>query len=314
MSTLRPVLSSTLALLGSATLVAPVAAQTEAIEQQRQDLQNFQVIAHRGASGHAPEHTWYAYDKALAMGADYLELDVHMSADGRLVAIHDTTLERTTDGQGPVKEHSLDELKALDAGSWFNAAHPEYADDAYAGAKLLTLDEVIDRYGQDVRYYIETKSPKDYPELQDALVSKLEAEGLVQSGSVVIQSFSQASLQEVHDLNPDIPLVQLLWYSPSEDGNTLEEWTGVTPSPADITDADFQAIADYADGVGPNDLYEGEPVIDAGFIEQAHANDLLVHVYTINDKDQMHQLLDWGVDGLFTNFPDRLKEVLAEEE
>ncbi|MCK0745110.1 glycerophosphodiester phosphodiesterase [Chromohalobacter nigrandesensis] len=314
MSTLRPVLSSTLALLGSATLVAPVAAQTEALEQQRQDLQNFQVIAHRGASGHAPEHTWYAYDKALAMGADYLELDVHMSADGRLVAIHDTTLERTTDGQGPVKEHSLDELKALDAGSWFNAAHPEYADDAYAGAKLLTLDEVIDRYGQDVRYYIETKSPKDYPELQDALVSKLEAEGLVQSGAVVIQSFSQASLQEVHDLNPDIPLVQLLWYSPSEDGNTLEEWTGVTPSPADITDADFQAIADYADGVGPNDLYEGEPVIDAGFIEQAHANDLLVHVYTINEKDQMRQLLDWGVDGLFTNFPDRLKEVLAEKE
>ncbi|MDV6318210.1 glycerophosphodiester phosphodiesterase [Chromohalobacter sp. HP20-39] len=314
MSTLRPALSSMLVLLGSATLVAPVAAQTDALEQQRQDLQNVQVIAHRGASGYAPEHTWYAYDKALTMGADYLELDVHMSADGRLVAIHDTTLERTTDGQGPVKEHSLDELKALDAGSWFNKAHPEYADDAYTGAKLLTLDEVIDRYGQDVRYYIETKSPKDYPELQDALVSKLEAEGLVQSGSVVIQSFSQASLQEVHKLNPDIPLVQLLWYSPSEDGDTLEEWTDVTPSPANITDADFQAIADYADGVGPNYLYEGEPVIDAGFIEQAHANDLLVHVYTINDKDQMRQLLDWDVDGLFTNFPDRLKEVLAEAE
>ncbi|WP_280541138.1 glycerophosphodiester phosphodiesterase [Chromohalobacter sp. 11-W] len=312
MSTLRPALSSMLALLGSATLMASMTAQADALEQQRQDLQHFQVIAHRGASGYAPEHTWYAYDTALAMGADYLELDIHMSADGRLVAIHDTTLERTTDGQGPVKEHSLDELKALDAGSWFNAAHPEYADDAYAGAKLLTLDDVIDRYGQDVRYYIETKSPKDYPELQDALVSKLEAEGLVQSGAVVIQSFSQASLQEVHKLNPNIPLIQLLWYSPSEDGNTLEEWTGVTPSPADITDADFQTIAEYADGVGPNYLYEGEPVIDASFIEQAHANDLLVHVYTINDQDHMHQLLDWGVEGLFTNFPDRLKDVRAE--
>ncbi|WP_280564342.1 glycerophosphodiester phosphodiesterase family protein, partial [Chromohalobacter sp. 48-RD10] len=181
------------------------------------------------------------------------------------------------------------------------------------GAKMLTLDQIIDRYGQDVRYYIETKSPKDYPELQDALVSKLEAEGLVQSGSVVIQSFSQASLQEVHGLNPNIPLIQLLWYSPSEDGDTLEEWTSVTPSPANISDADFQVIADYADGVGPNYLYEGEPVIDASFIEQAHANDLLVHSYTINDKDQMHQLLDWGADGLFTNFPDRLKAVLAEE-
>lgn len=314
MSTPRFPLSSLLALLGSATFLISMAAQAGPLEQQRQDLQHFQVIAHRGASGHAPEHTWYAYDKALAMGADYLELDVHMSADGRLVVIHDTSLERTTDGHGPVKQHSLDDLKALDAGSWFNAAHPKYADDAYAGAKLLTLDDVIDRYGQDVRYYIETKSPKDYPELQDALVSKLEAEGLVQSGSVVIQSFSQASLQEIHALNPDIPLIQLLWYSPGEDGDTLEEWTGVTPSPANITDADFQAIADYADGVGPNYLYEGEPVIDASFIEQAHANDLLVHVYTINDKDQMRRLLDWGVDGLFTNFPDRLQEVRAEAE
>ncbi|MCK2043173.1 glycerophosphodiester phosphodiesterase [Chromohalobacter sp. TMW 2.2308] len=315
MSTLRPALVSMLALLGSTTLLASMTAQADALEQQRQALHNnVQVIAHRGASGYAPEHTWYAYDKALAMGTDYLELDVHMSADGHLVAIHDTTLERTTDGQGPVKEHSLDELKALDAGSWFNQAHPEYADDAYAGAKLLTLDDVIDRYGQDVRYYIETKSPQDYPELQDALVSKLEAEGLVQSGSVVIQSFSQTSLQEIHDLNPDIPLIQLLWYSPGEDGKTLEEWTGVTPSPANITDADFQAIANYADGVGPNYLYEGEPVIDARFIEQAHANDLLVHVYTINDKDRMRRLLGWGVDGLFTNFPDQLKDVLAEAE
>ncbi|SEN30643.1 glycerophosphodiester phosphodiesterase [Halomonas caseinilytica] len=312
MFTHRSVFSSTLALLGGATLLTPVAAQADALEQQRQDLEDFQVIAHRGASGHAPEHTWPAYDQALAMGADYLELDVHMSADGQLVTIHDTTLDRTTDGQGPVKAHSLDELKSLDAGSWFNAAHPEHADDAYAGAELLTLDEVIDRYGQDVRYYIETKSPADYPELQDALVSKLEAEGLVRSGSVVIQSFSQASLEEVHDLNPDIPLIQLLWYSPSEDGETLEEWTGVTPSPADITDADFQAIADYAVGVGPNYLYDGQPVIDADFIDQAHANDLLVHVYTINEKDQMRQLLDWGVDGLFTNFPDRLKEVRGE--
>ncbi|MDL4864123.1 glycerophosphodiester phosphodiesterase family protein, partial [Halomonas elongata] len=107
-------------------------------------------------------------------------------------------------------------------------------------------------------------------------------------------------------------LIQLLWYSPGEDGQTLEEWTGVTPSPENITDADFQAIADYATGVGPNYLYDGQPVIDADFIDQAHANDLLVHIYTINEKGPMRQLLDWGVDGLFTNFPDRLKDVRGE--
>lgn len=291
-------------------LATPLAAQADALEQQLDDLQDFQIIAHRGASGHAPEHTWPSYEKALEMGADYLELDLHMSADGELMVIHDDTLDRTSDGSGPVKEHTLAELKALDAGSWFNVDHPERADDAYAGAELLTLDEVIDRFGRDVRYYIETKSPERYPELQRALVETLEAEGLVESGSVVIQSFSRDSLQQVHELNADIPLVQLVWYYPEEDGDGLAEWTGVTPDPAEISDADFQAIADYAVGIGPNVIYEGEDVIDADFVDQAHANGLLVHAYTINDPEQMKRLLDWGVDGMFTNFPDRLKEVV----
>ena len=289
---------------GAATTTA--LAESTPLEEQLKELESFQVIAHRGASGHAPEHTWPAYQQAREMGADYLELDLHMSADGELMVIHDDTLDRTTDSSGKVKDHSLAELKALDAGSWFNQAHPEHADDAYAGAELLTLDEVIDRFGRDVRYYIETKSPERYPELQRALVETLEAEGLVASGSVVIQSFSQDSLAQVHELNANIPLVQLVWYSPAEDGSGLTEWTGVTPPPAEITDADFQAIADYAVGIGPNVVYDGEDVIDAGFVEQAHANGLLVHPYTINEPEQMQRLLDWGVDGMFTNFPDRL--------
>ncbi|WP_136255681.1 glycerophosphodiester phosphodiesterase [Onishia niordana] len=288
----------------------PFTAQADALEQQLADLQNFQIIAHRGASGHAPEHTWAAYEQARDMGADYLELDLHMSADGRLIVIHDETLDRTTDGEGKVKEHSLEALKALDAGAWFNEANPERADEAYAGAQLLTLDDVIDRYGSDVRYYIETKSPERYPELQRALVETLEAEGLVSSGSVIIQSFSRDSLQQVHKLNADIPLVQLVWYSPAEDGDGLTEWTGVTPAPADITDADFQAIADYAVGIGPNVVYDGAEVIDASFVEQAQQNGLLVHPYTINDPEQMQRLLDWGVDGMFTNFPDRLNTIV----
>lgn len=290
--------------------ITPLAAQADALEQQLADLQDFQIIAHRGASGYAPEHTWFAYDKARDMGADYLELDLHMSADNQLMVIHDDTLERTTSGEGNVKDHTLEALKALDAGSWFNQAHPEYANDDYADAKLLTLDEVIDRYGDNVRYYIETKSPERYPELQRALVETLEAEGLVDAGAVVIQSFSQDSLKQIHELNADIPLVQLVWYSTTEDGDGLNEWTGVTPAPTEITDADFQAIADYAVGIGPNVVYDGQDVIDADFVEQAHANGLLVHPYTINETEDMQRLLDWGVDGMFTNFPNRLNAIV----
>lgn len=309
MFTHRSAIFSMLALLGGVIFLGAPAAQADALKQQRQDLENFQIIGHRGASGYAPEHTWASYDRAVAMGVDYLELDVHMTADGKLLAIHDETLDRTTDGQGPVKDRTVAELKKLDAGSWFNDAHPEYADDAFAGARMLTLDEIIDRYGQKIRYYIETKSPKDYPEMQKALVSKLESEGLVQSGSVVIQSFSQDSLKEVHELNSDIPLIQLLWYSHGENSQKLEEWTGVTPPPDSITDADFQTIADYAVGVGPNYAYKGEPVISSDFVDKAHASGLLVHVYTINKPAQMSRLIDWGVEGMFTNFPDVLSGV-----
>lgn len=312
MSADRKALLPIAALVGSLFFAGTSMTHADPLQEQLQDLEGFQVIGHRGASGYAPEHTWASYDRAVSMGVDYLEIDVRMSATGELIAIHDDTLDRTTDGEGPVKERSLEELKTLDAGSWFNEANPEKADDAYAGAKLLTLDEIIDRYGKDVRYYIETKSPEDYPEMQTALVSKLEDEGLVQSGLVVIQSFSQDSLKEVHGLNADIPLVQLLWYYPKENGESLKEWTGVTPGPEQITDADFQAIADYAVGVGPNYKYKGDKVISEDFVDQAHSNDLLVHVFTINKPEEMRELINWGVEGMFTNYPDVLERVQSE--
>lgn len=305
---LKPLLALVASLL-AVTVQLPAHADEGGIQAHLDDLKMFKVIAHRGASGHAPEHTWAAYDNARQMGADYLELDLHMSADGEIIVIHDDSLERTTDGEGKVQEFRLEQLKALDAGSWFNEKYPDRADETYMGAKLLTLDEVIGRYGNEVRYYIETKSPQRYPALQRDLVETLDEAGLIESGSVVIQSFSQASLQEIHGLNADIPLVQLLWYSPREEGG-LKEWNDTTPAPAEMTDADFQKIASYAIGVGPNVIYRGDEVIDQHFIEQAHNNGLIVHPYTINEPEQMQRLIGWGVDGMFTDFPDRLRAIV----
>nr|WP_229806528.1 glycerophosphodiester phosphodiesterase [Aidingimonas halophila] len=299
--------------LGSIALPGPVAADAGPIQQHLDDLQSFQVIAHRGASGHAPEATWPAFEQAVEMEADYLEMDVQMTADGELVVFHDETIDRTTDGEGDLKDYTLEELKALDAGSWFNDEFPDYADDEYAGNEILTLDEVIERFGTDERYYLEIKSPELYSDLEESLVEALEDHGLVESGSVIIQSFSDESLKTVHELNADIPLVQLVWYYPEEEGDDeLVEWTGVTPGPEETTDEDFQAIREYAVGVGTNLTYGEEElqVIDADFVEQAQANDLLVHVYTINEEEGMQRLLDWGVDGIFTNFPDRLNALV----
>jgi glycerophosphoryl diester phosphodiesterase len=300
------------ALLTAIAFPAISHASTPALEEQREALQRFQVIAHRGASGHAPESSMAALELAHKWGADYLELDVQISADGELVAFHDDEISRTSDGEGSINDHTLEALKALDTGTWFNEAYPDKADTAFKGAEILTLDEVFERFGHDARYYLETKSPALNPGLEEALVETLEAHDMIASGRVLVQSFEQESLLKMRELNENVPLIQLVWYYPDEDNETrLLEWTGVTPGPGEITDADFQAVAEYAAGIGTNVTYDGKDVINADFIQQAQENGLPVHVYTVNDREEMQRLLAWDVDGIFTNYPDRLLEVVA---
>ncbi len=117
-------------------------------------------IAHRGASGHAPEHTLSAYELGQRMKGDYIEIDLQMTKDGRLIAMHDETLDRTTNGTGPVKDHTLKEIKKLDAGSWFNKKYPESAKDEYAGLKVPTLEEVIQKFGRNAAIILKQNRPK----------------------------------------------------------------------------------------------------------------------------------------------------------
>ncbi|SEN95954.1 glycerophosphodiester phosphodiesterase family protein [Vreelandella aquamarina] len=307
---LRYSLITTLTLL-AATSTTAVAANDTPLTQQLNDLKNFQVIAHRGASGHAPESTLAAYELAHKWGVDYLELDAQLSTDGEVVIFHDDTLERTSDGKGHIHDYTLAELKALDTGSWFHEANPEYADADFSGTQILTLNELFDHFGQTTRYYIETKSPDLNPGLEEALVERLEAYDMINEGRVLVQSFDQQSLLKLQALNPNLPLIQLLWYSPSEQNSEqLVEWQNTTPGPSEINDADFQAIAEYAAGIGTNAIYQGNEVIDAAFIRQAQANGLPVHVYTINEPDEMQRLMALGANGLFTDYPDRLLELV----
>jgi len=270
-------------------------------------------IAHRGASGLAPEATLPAFDKAQDLNADLLELDAQLTKDGHLVAFHDTKVDRTTDGTGPLSDYTLSELKELDAGSWFNAKYSAHADPAYEGLAVPTLAEIVKRYGTREKYYIEIKSPDENPGLTEALVEFAEKHGLVEANALVVQSFDRASLKKAHELNPDIPLIQLVWYHPKnyEEGAELKEWTDVTPGPAAVTEADFARIDDYAVGIGTNRTYEDRQVIDRGFVRKAREAGLGVHVYTINEEPTMRDLVDWGVTGIFTNFPNRLNHVLA---
>ena len=251
-------------------------------------------IAHPGASAYAPEHTFASWDLALEMNADFLEQDLQMTADGVLVVLHDDTLDRTTRGleqhcSGPVIERTLAELENCDAGSWFNEEHPDRARPEFEELRIPTLEAVFERYAGRARFYIETKNPTAAPGMEEELLRLLHAFDLVPASlddhTVILQSFSPASLMKLRDLEPTLPRVQL--------------------APGDETVASIQSqlseVAAYAQGLGPH--YSD---VNAALLDEAHELGLMVHPYTVDAPEEMRRLIGIGVDGMFTNVPDVL--------
>ena len=224
-------------------------------------------------------------------------------------------VDRTTNGTGEVRDKTLSEIKQLDAGSWFNEKYPQYEKKDYEGLKVPTLEEIFQRYGRDAHYYIETKSPDVYPGMEEKLLDLLKKYKLTgpneKSSHVIIQSFSKDSLVKVHKLNPSIPLVQLLWYAPDENGQFQED-TGLTSTPSKLKDEELEAISQYADGIGMNYSYDGKVFLNKSFVQKARQHGLMVHPYTVNTEEDMKMLLDWGVTGMFTNFSGKLYRVYKE--
>lgn len=292
-----------MALVFGIALAAFAAGNADAQPAQKDDGDTVLNIGHRGASGYAPEHTLPAYDLALRQGADYIEQDLQLTKDGVLVVIHDETLDRTArptaesepgDCTGLVREKTLAQIKTCDVGSWFNETYPEYAKEEYVGLKVPTLEEVFQRYRKSAAYYIETKSPESAPGMEEDLLRLMDEYGLRESAAerwqVLIQSFSPASLQKVHPEDPSLPLIQL--FSGSETSETIQ--------------ARLDATADYAVGIGPS-----KSDVDPALVEAAHDRCLDLHPYTVNEPAEMEDLIELGVDGMFTNFPDRLDAVLG---
>lgn len=252
------------------------------------------VIGHRGASGYAPEHTLASYDLALELGADFIEQDLQMTKDGVLVVLHDDTLDRTTGGRcrGRVIDHTLAQVLACDAGSWFNAAHPGRARAEYAGAVIPTLEEVLARYADRASFYIETKNPEEAPGMEESLLALLDRFELRRAAAdewrVLIQSFSERSLRMIHGLDPSLPLIQLL-HARGETARTIE--------------AQLPRIAEYAVGIGPSWRR-----VDARLVQAARSLCLEVHPYTVNDPALMRRMTKAGVTGMFTDVPDKLLE------
>lgn len=255
--------------------------------------EEFFIIAHRGASTYAPEHTLVAYEVAEQLGATYIEIDLQMTKDGVLVAMHDETVDRTTEGEGLVKDYTLEELKKLNAGKWFNDTYPDFANVAYENARVPTLKEIFDNFGDRVNYYIEMKSPKIYEGMEEELLALLEEYSLLKHEEevpkVIVQSFNRASLIEFHELEPRIPLIQLL--------SNKEE--------AKFTNQEMKSLKNYASGIGVN-----VNAVDGTFVHEAHENGLKVHLFSLIGEADIKKALLYKADGIFADAPNVAIEII----
>jgi glycerophosphoryl diester phosphodiesterase len=263
-----------------------------------------EVVAHRGATAAAPEHTLAAYRQAAAVGADAVECDVRMTRDGVLVCVHDRRITRTSNGRGVVSALHLAELEQFQFGPRRRRLS-RWADDEIASVTdepdlenglVLTLDRLLDYITATpgtVRLAIETKHPTRHArKVEESLVACLRRYGLLGKGrpvewagrpAVRVMSFSQMAVRRMRDLAPAVPTVQLI-------GKRLRP-------------VRRELLSGGATAVGPGvSLLRSDPE----FVADAHAAGKEVHVWTVNRSADMDFLRDLGVDAIITDHPDEL--------
>jgi glycerophosphoryl diester phosphodiesterase len=225
------------------------------------------VIAHRGASGHRPENTLPAYELAVEQGADLIEIDLHRTRDAAIVVSHDEDLAGLG-GRGEIADASLAEVRALDAGE---------------GERVPTLDEVLDRFGRRIPFNLEIKRGTriEYPGIEAAALAALERRGLLER--TLFSSFYDPVLRRLRELSPRARIGLLV--SRRFPAGALER----------------------ARALGAEALHPERPLVTRELVTAAHGEGLAVYVFTVDDPEDMARLLELGVDGIFTNFPDRLR-------
>ncbi|MGB5702576.1 MAG: glycerophosphodiester phosphodiesterase [Polyangiales bacterium] len=254
-------------------------------------------IAHRGGRRIRPEHTLLAYDQALEDGADILELDVGETSDGALVVMHDDEVDRTTDCTGLIKEMTFAEIRECDAGYEFTPDDGETYPYRGIGLVVPTLQEVFDRY-PDVAFIIEIK--QESPSIVDNFVQTLRDSGV--EDKMIGSQFSDDVLAELRAAAPEIA-------TNTGVNETLVFWGKAF----DDLDPEYEPPAEFLQV--PTQFDVGDRIVDVlhpGFIPRAHELDMYVHVWTINDEQEMRDLIALGVDGIMTDDPPLLTKVINE--
>jgi glycerophosphoryl diester phosphodiesterase len=244
------------------------------------------VCGHRGASGHTPENTIAAFREALEAGADWIEFDVQLSADGELIVLHDDTLERTTDLQQARRptEFSLVELKKLDAGSWFGSG--------FAGERIPTLDEVLEEFRGRLGMNVEIKSRPGFETdngIEHKVAEALVRHNLLDIDQVIVSSFDPGRIAALHALNERLPLGAL--YSPKHLPQSVDP---------------FQLIS----LTGAKALHPPFKVVNETLMAQARKMGVLVNTWTVNELPDLQRMIDLDLHMIITNYPAQLRELV----
>jgi len=248
------------------------------LELRRTHTGRIQVIGHRGAMGHIAENTFPSFELGLSQGADILELDIHLSRDGEVVVIHDATLDRTTDGHGYIRDHTLAELKHLDAGGKHKAA----------GARIPTLAEVLEWARDRAALAIEIKAAHvRYPGIEAKMLDLLARFGMTEH--VVVISFDHLSLHEVKRLEPNVAVGPLYLARPADSAGLMR--------------------ATNAEVMRPQYAYVTEAEVSV-----ARENDWAIAPWGATERPMWEYLWGLGVDAISANHPDRLVAALADFE
>jgi glycerophosphoryl diester phosphodiesterase len=242
-------------------------------------------IAHRGASGAglAPENTLAAFEHAIQIGVDILEVDVHATGDGQIVAVHDATLDRTTDGGGPVREQSLAQIRQADAGSWFAAG--------FEGERVPTLQEVLELARHRALVLIEVKA--DF--IAERILHIVDSMGA--ASQVIIQSFNPQSVRHTKLLNPGIPTALLVGKLPT------------TPSRVRARRLVKQVLQ-----AGANALSIWHATLTPPLFEEMRKRGIAVWAWTVDQEIIMRDLALMGIQGIITNYPNLLNQVIDDLE
>ncbi len=234
-----------------------------------------EIIAHRGASGYAPENTISAFKKAMEMGAKAVEFDVQMTKDGKLIVLHDDVLGRTVAGESLVIQTDAKDIRSNSAGAWFA--------DTYEDEKVPYLEEVLELFGKDMTIHLEIKKIRmDKRRFEDKIVDMVNDMGL--KDNVLYSSFNHDSLRYMSEKYKDVRL-------------------GLLTGSGLLEEAKYAANA----GIRINSVNPSLEYVDEEFVDYCHKNGLKVYSYTVNDKGIAEAFAKFGVDGIYSNYPNIIK-------